>query len=551
MPTSSPSSAPSCVWSGTPHGPAAHLRAEGIHATTSGSPLLAGVDLTLSPGTRLAIVGENGRGKTTLLHILAGVRPPDRGTVRCLGSSALVKQDMPTQADPTVGDLIAEATASSTAALHALDRAAEAIATGDDASDEYARALEAATALDAWDAERRVDVALAGLDACSDRGRLLTTLSVGQRYRVRLAVALGSTPDFLFLDEPTNHLDAAALAFLTQRLRDHPGGLALVSHDRALLRDVATTFLDLDPTRDGLPRTYGGGYEGWTEGRRRERAQWELDHRTQVAEHAELTRAAAEARSRLQSGWRPDKGTGKHQRATRAGGVVQAFNRRVEDLQRHEITVPEPPLTHIWPPMGTRRGEPLLTASTLAVDGRLHTAVPLTVTGGDRLVVTGPNGAGKSTLLAVLTGRLGPTVGHVHVRRGATISFLSQEVPAWSGDLLGREAYEVHLGTIGRRGQAPPLTSFGLLDAEAARTPVDRMSQGQQRRLHLAMCLAERPDLLLLDEPTNHLSSSVVDELTDEMRSASCAVVLATHDRQMLADLHDWPHLALTPKDPA
>lgn len=77
------------------------------------------------------------------------------------------------------------------------------------------------------------------------------------------------------------------------------------------------------------------------------------------------------------------------------------------------------------------------------------------------------------------------------------------------------------------------------------------MSQGQQRRLHLAMCLAERPDLLLLDEPTNHLSSSVVDELTDEMRSASCAVVLATHDRQMLADLHDWPHLALTPKDPA
>ena len=88
--------------------------------------------------------------------------------------------------------------------------------------------------------------------------------------------------------------------------------------------------------------------------------------------------------------------------------------------------------------MGTRRGEPLLTASTLAVDGRLHTAVPLTVTGGDRLVVTGPNGAGKSTLLAVLAGRLGPTVGHVHVRRGATISFLSQEVPAWSGDLLGR-----------------------------------------------------------------------------------------------------------------
>lgn len=544
-------SAQSCVWTGTSAGSTAHLRAEEIRVAPGGEPLLSGVDITVLRGDRLAIVGENGRGKTTLLHILAGVREPDSGDVKRLGSLALVKQDMATNDDRTVGDLIAEATAPATAALSALDTAAEAMTRGEDVSDVYARALERATALDAWDAERRVDIALAGLDACSDRGRPLSTLSVGQRYRVRLAVALGSAPDMLLLDEPTNHLDAAGLSFLTQRLLDHAGVLVLVSHDRALLRDVATSFLDLDPTRDGRPRLYAGGYEGWVEGRRRERARWEQDHAAQLAHHEELENAAAEARSRLQTGWRPDKGTGKHQRATRAAGVVQALNRRVDDLERHEITVPQPPLRHMWPPSDTRRGEPILHATGLLVEGRLFTPVSVSIDGGDRLLVTGPNGAGKSTLLSVLAGRLAPSSGHVRAGQQSRIAILSQEAPAWHDDHLGHQAYEEHLARIGRRGHAPTLSSFGLLDAQAARTPVNRMSQGQQRRLHLAMCLAEQPDLLLLDEPTNHLSASLVEDLTAELRRTACAVVIATHDRQMLADLTDWPHLALTPKDPS
>ena len=125
-----------------------------------------------------------------------------------------------------------------------------------------------------------------------------------------LAQALFSDPDVLLLDEPTNHLDAAGLSFLTERLRDHPGGLALVSHDRALLHDVATSFLDLDPTRDGLPRTYSGGYQGWIEGRRRERVAWEQDHAAQVARHQELTRAAAD-------GPGPGSGGGVHATSAR------------------------------------------------------------------------------------------------------------------------------------------------------------------------------------------------------------------------------------------
>ena len=542
----------SCVWIGTPQGSAAHIRAESLHVTLGDRPVLSGADVTVSAGSRLAIVGDNGRGKTTLLHVLAGILKPDSGVVTQVGSLVLVKQDMATEDDRTVGDLIAEATAPSRAALQALDVASAALATGEDAADAYSAALEAARLLDAWDAERRVDIALAGLNACSDRARVLSTLSVGQRYRVRLAVALGSTPDLLLLDEPTHHLDAAGLSFLTERLRDHPGGLALVSHDRALLHDVATSFLDLDPTRDGLPRTYSGGYQGWIEGRRRERVAWEQDHAAQVAQHAELKRAAAEARSRLsQGGWRPDKGTGKHQRATRAAGVVQAFNRRVEDLERHEIDVPQPPLRLAWPVSSARPGQSVVNASKAAVDGRLVTPVSVDVSGGDRLVVTGPNGAGKSTLLAVLGQRLVPTSGYVRVNPSARIALLSQEVPDWDHVSPAHVAYETFLANHGCRSHAPSLGSLGLLEPSATRAPVGRLSQGQQRRLHLAMCLALDPDLLLLDEPTNHLSSSLVDDITTELLQTSCAVIVATHDRQMLKDLADWPHLHLDPKDPS
>ncbi|WP_261376691.1 ATP-binding cassette domain-containing protein, partial [Nocardioides sp. J9] len=386
---------PSSLIAGTPTdvaadlsaGAAAHLRAEGVTVARGGRTVLSGVDVTVGAGSRLAVVGENGRGKTTLLHVLAGDLPPDRGTVSRAGTLALVEQTLDVADDRTVGDLVRDAVGDALDALDRLDAATEALAAGEpDAEDAYARALEAATRLDAWDAERRVDVALAGLGACTDRGRRLSTLSVGQRYRVRLAVVLASGVDLLLLDEPTNHLDAAALDFLARRLREHPGGVAVVSHDRALLREVTTTFLDLDPSRDGRPRVHAGGYDGWVTGRRRERERWEQEHAEQVAEHAALERAADEARGRLRTGWRPDKGTGKHQRATRAGGVVRALNRRVGELDEHRVTVPEPPRALSFPALRVRRGRPLLDARGVAVAGRLRGHLDLSLAGGDRLV---------------------------------------------------------------------------------------------------------------------------------------------------------------------
>ncbi|MFD5317732.1 ABC-F family ATP-binding cassette domain-containing protein [Streptomyces sp. NPDC127098] len=541
----SPTSTPDAVGS-------AHVHAEGVTVTRGGRRVLNDVTVTVSPRARIAVVGENGRGKTTLLHVLAGLVTPDAGTVRQAGTIGLARQELSARDGATVGALTAEALAASLAALAALDEATLAMARGDDptADDRYATALDAATRLDAWDAERRVDVALEALGACPDRDRPLSTLSVGQRYRVRLACLLGARHDVLLLDEPTNHLDAGGLDFLTRRLREHDGGLAVVSHDRALLRDAADRFLDLDPTRDGIPRRYAGGYDAWQDARRRERERWEQDHEEQQAEHRRLKDEVSKARDRLSTGWRPDKGTGKHQRQSRAPGVVQALKRQQDALAAHRIDVPKPPPALRWPDLGVRPGAPQLRAHGVAVAGRLAGPVDLALDGGDRLLVTGPNGAGKSTLLAVLAGALRPTSGRVVTAKGARVVLLGQETAEPDPGLTAREAHARHVGRLVARGvltdaDVVPLGALGLLDSEAARTPVGRMSQGQRRRLDLALALAGRPGLVLLDEPTNHLSSALVDELTEALRTTSAAVVVATHDRQLLRDLADWPRLVL------
>ncbi|WP_231509689.1 ABC-F family ATP-binding cassette domain-containing protein [Streptosporangium roseum] len=532
-------------------GDSAHVRATSLTVTRGSRRVLNDVSITVSARSRVAVVGENGRGKTTLLHVLAGLITPDEGAVHRAGTIGLARQELSARDGETVATLTSEALAASLAALGALEEATRAMAGGDPtADDRYAAALDAATRLDAWAAERRIDVALEALGACTDRDRPLVMLSVGQRYRVRLACLLGARHDVLLLDEPTNHLDAGGLDFLTRRLREHDGGLAVVSHDRALLRDVADQFLDLDPTRDGKPRLYAGGYDAWQDARRRERERWEQDHEQQQAEHRRLQEAVSKARDRLSTGWRPDKGTGKHQRQSRAPGVVQALNRRQEALQAHRIDVPEPPPALRWPNLGIRPGAPQVRAHGVAVDGRLAGPVDLTLDGGDRLLVTGPNGAGKSTLLAVLAGSLEPTDGHVRTAKGARIARVTQETAEQDPGLTAREVYARHVGRLVARealrdADAVPLGALGLLDSDAMRTPVGRMSQGQQRRLDLALALAGRPGLILLDEPTNHLSSALVDELTDAIRDTSAAVVVATHDRQLLRDLADWPVLEI------
>ncbi|GAA3469459.1 ABC-F family ATP-binding cassette domain-containing protein [Nonomuraea roseola] len=528
----------------------AHLNATDLHLSRGGQPVLTGVDLTVSPGDRLGVVGENGRGKTTLLQVLAGTLAPDSGSVHRAGTLGVADQEMPIDGDRTVGELIDLELAQVRAVLAAFESATLALVEERPGAEQaYADALAAAESIGAWDADRRVDISLAALGAVDDRTRPLAELSVGQRYRIRLACLLGAGHDLLLLDEPTNHLDAGGLDHLTARLREHQGGVVLVSHDRALLADIVTAVLDLDPTSDGRPRTYGGGYAGYREGHRAERERWESEYRDQQSERQRLAQDLSTAQNRLSTGWRPEKGTGKHTRATRAPALVRAVHRRQEELQAHVLDVPKPPLRFQMPRLDAPQGATLLRADEVMVHGRIPSPRSVLLRAGDRLAVTGPNGCGKSSLLAVLAGTLAPDSGTVQRKRGARVGVLAQESPPPSR----RRAFEVYDAAMGRlvssgeleEAERLGLTQLGLLPSGAAHRPVSELSVGQQRRLDLAVLLGARPHLLLLDEPTNHLSMALVEELTQALAMTGAAVVLATHDRQLLRDTATWPRLHL------
>ncbi|WP_232324029.1 ATP-binding cassette domain-containing protein [Catenuloplanes japonicus] len=511
------------------------MTATDLHLTRGDLKVLHGVGMTVTPGSRWGIVGENGRGKSTLLHVLAGTLAPDSGTVRRAGTLGLAEQELRTAGNATVGDVIDAELAEVRSALRTLDAAGEALATGlDGAEDAYAAALHAAEAREAWDADHRVEAALAALGAEQDRQRPLAALSVGARYRVRLACLLGAGHDFLLLDEPTNHLDEAGLIFLTSRLRATRSGVVLVSHDRALLADVATSIIDLDPTRDDLPRVYGDGYAGYVAGRAAEQDRWAEDYEKQQAEHLRLEASLAGAQDRLIDAWRPDKGVNKHKRATRASSTVRTFHRRQDELAAHAVTMPEPPL-RFTPPALPRNGEIVLSEVTL--DGRLPHPVSLVIGPSARLHVDGRNGAGKSTLLAIVAGRLRPTSGHRRTAGKLRIGYLAQESPA-PAEATARQVYRA-------AGASIPLEALGLLEPRELDRPVRHLSTGRRRRLDLAVLLATRPHVLVLDEPTNHLSIPLVDDLTQALGGTQAAVILATHDRTLRKDVADWPHLTL------
>ena len=529
----------------------AQLTLADVSLMRGATPVLNHVDLTVTAQSRIAIVGENGRGKSTLLYVLAGVLSPDSGSVQRTGTLGLAEQEMTATDSRTVGQAVAEAMAVPRAAVLALDAAASALADDrEGAAEEYAAALEFAGAIQAWDAERRVQIALEALDAETDMTRLLADLSVGQRYRVRLACLLGSEDDFLLLDEPTNHLDRSGLEFLTAQLRARSGGVIIVSHDRALLSDIAETIIDLDPAPDNRPRIYGSGYAGYQEGRLSERERWEQDYERQQAEHTRLQESLSAAQNRLISGWRPEKGTNKHGRATRAGGHVQNVHRRREALEAHPVTVPEPPQLFRFPDLPTRTGAALLSVDNVSVAGRLVTSVSFTLSHRGRLVVTGPNGAGKSTLLRVVSGELVQDTGTIQRPGSTRIGFLHQE-SALPLDRRASEVYAAHIGALVSAGvllqsEVVSLSQLGLLRPRETGKRVGELSMGQQRRLDLALVLSKRPHLLLLDEPTNHLSFTLVDELTIALGATQAAVVLSSHDRQLLRDVASWPQLQLT-----
>lgn len=540
------------------------LVADAVNFGYPGRPVLDALDLAVAPGDRIGLVGENGAGKSTLLGVLAGRLVPQAGEVRCHGTLAVVEQDLAVGPDDTVGTLV-DATAAATrtaaadlqAAIDAFDHEAGDVTALSTAIARYEQ-------LAAWDVDRRVDEGLSRLGAPRDRDRRLAELSVGERYRVRLACRLAERADLLLLDEPTNHLDAGGVDHLTATLRAWTGGLVIVTHDRRLLDDVMTAILDLDPSMDGRPVLYGAArYADYRFARDQMLRRWRARYRGERKRAQQLAQRLDASYEGLSDEWRPPKGSQKHRRGTRARQHVKAADRLIERLEAQAVDVPVPPPALRFPDLPSvppgYAGGPLLEVRAPRVDGRLDLPgrrVDLLPAG--RLLVTGANGAGKSTLLAALTGRVGLDRGSRTLAPGTRLGVLAQEGPAAhpatpqgappsAFDAYARHALDLLDAGALDPAALVPVAALGLLTEEDLDRPLRELSVGQRRRFDLACALLAAPHVLVLDEPTNHLSVGLVDELTDALRATSAAVVVATHDRQLRADLADWPHLDLTP----
>ncbi|MFF9510005.1 ribosomal protection-like ABC-F family protein [Streptomyces sp. NPDC014724] len=527
------------------------ITALAVSKSFDGRLVLDSVTCSLAAGERTGIVGENGSGKTTLLRLLAGRERPDQGevVVQAAGGIGYLAQDERLAPQATVQQVIDRALSDLRAVEQRMRRLEAAMADGDESGmAEYGELMTVFELRGGYDADARVERALHGLGlGLVGRERTVGSLSGGEQVRLRLAAVLAAAPEVLLLDEPTNHLDEAALSWLENQLRTRRGSTVAVSHDRVFLERVATSLLEVDADRRRVVR-YGNGYTGYLAEKAAARQRWVQAHDQWRADVDRLREAAATTARQVAHG-RPMK-DGNKMAYDRAGGRVQqslaSRVRNAEERLRRLLADPVPPPPEplrFTPVLRARRLQGVvLDAADIAVTDRLD-RTDLTITAGERLLITGPNGAGKSTLLRVLAGEVAPDSGSV--RRRGRVGYLPQEPRPGKPDETVLAAF-----ARGRAGEAAGYTdrllSLGLFDRYQLTVPVGRLSTGQRQRLALARLLSEPSDLLLLDEPTNHLSPALVEELETALTGYNGAVVIVSHDRRLR---RRWrgAHLAVQP----
>ena len=544
-------------------GSATQLTANGVNYDYEGTPVLRNVNMTLSAGDVLGLVGDNGAGKSTLLWLLSGRRKPTNGKVTHVGTRVLGSQELEAPFDSTGRLLVDEALGPSKRRLQALEDAAEAMAAATDAEaaeaaeTEYSKHFSDVMAHDDWNAEHHAEVVLdyLGLTGDGPEGPLLeqrsAEMSGGQRARLGLALTLIRKPEILLLDEPTNHLDDRGRQLVIDTINNHPGVVVVATHDRDFLDAVCTIIGDLVPGREGIGM-FRGNYTDYDKHRRHERQLWEHQWRTEQHEKARLEKTietvqegAGPVRAKRDNekmGYDHSAGRADRQVARR----IRSARQRLEQLEEDGVGKPpallgfDAPLTK---PLSTKRA-PAGSEEDFHVKMR-GVVVPdrifvgsLTIRPGDTLVVTGPNGAGKSTLLKVILGQIPTASGELRLSPETRVEMLAQEQDWEDPTLSPAEMYDL------TPSPTVTLNDLGLLTARDTKRPVGDLSVGQQRRVALALIVADPPDILLLDEPTNHLSVDLIEEVQDAISAAEGTVIVVTHDRRMV-DFLEARHLVV------
>ena len=494
------------------------IRFSSLGIARAGRPLFSGASLIINPGERLALIGANGSGKSSLLALLRGELSPEQGDVEMPRLRiAWLAQHAP-HAEISPVRFVMNADAALVAAETAIAEA-EARQQGEQLGEAYARWVDAGGP----SAEGRAAELLDGLGfGAAQLSRTVDELSGGWRMRLNLACVLMAPSDLMLLDEPTNHLDLDAVLWLERQLQRHPAIQLIVSHDRDFLDRVATASLVIE---DGQLNRYPGGYSASENIRAERAAQRERARREQQARIEHLNSYIARFRAK----------------ATKA----RQAQSRLKALERMEKIAPLRAARGIdfafaQPPEGP---DPLIRAEALSCGYQpaqpVVTVPELVIRKGARIGILGRNGAGKSTLIRTLVGELAPLAGELTRAPTLDTGYLAQEqIEALRDDesplqhlsrLAPQEREQVLRGWLGR---------FGFSGDDALR-PTGPMSGGEKTRLCLALLAWEKPGFLVLDEPTNHLDANTQDALADALAEFEGPLLLVSHDRYLLRSTVD------------
>ena len=486
-----------------------------------GPPLLDRASFSIDPGERVALLGRNGTGKSTLMKLLDGEIEPDSGEViRQSGlTSARLAQDIPPAITGTVFDVVAGGLGDAGQLLVRYHDASHRVAAGGADADlrELDRLHQALDNANAWQLRVRVETVLShlGLDPEQSFG----TASGGRKRQTLLARALVTQPDLLLLDEPTNHFDVEAIEWLEDHLIGSGSTLLFVTHDRAFLRRVATRIVELDR---GRLTDWGADYDNYLE---RKDASLVTETRERALFDKKLAKEEAWIRQGVQA------------RRTRNEGRVRALIalRQQRGDRRERVGAASMVIDE-----AARSGRLVAEVrdASLSLGGRtLIRNLSTIVTRGDRIGIIGPNGSGKTTLLRLLLGELAPDTGTVRHGTNLEITYFDQlreqldpEQTIFESIAGGAD----HIDIGGSRRHVHGYLKDFLFPADRARTPVKALSGGERNRLLLARLFTRSMNVLALDEPTNDLDIETLDLLENVLLDFKGTLLLVSHDREFL-----------------
>ena len=478
--------------------------------------VLDNIHLSFYPDAKIGVLGVNGSGKSTLLRIMAGIDTEFAGEGWVAEGARVGYLEQEPQLDPkkTVRENVMEGVAAKKAVL---DRYNEIAANySDETADEMAKLQDKIDSQNLWDLDSQVDLAMDALRCPADDAEV-TKLSGGERRRVALCKLLLDQPDLLLLDEPTNHLDAESVNWLEGHLRNYPGAILIVTHDRYFLDNVTGWILELDHGR-GIP--YEGNYTAWLHQKQK---RMEQEGREDESRRRTLERESEWISSSPKA--RQAKSKARYERYEE---LLKIANARQNTVAQITIPVAERLGQHVVDFDHLKKGY----GDNLLIDDLTFNLPPGGIVG-----VIGPNGAGKTTLFRMITGQEKPDAGTIKIGASVQLGYVDQsrdtldgKKNVWEEISNGQDVILVGKKEMNSRAY---VSLFNFKGADQQKK-VGTLSGGERNRVHLAKMLRTGANLLLLDEPTNDLDVDTLRALEEALEDfAGCAVIIS-HDRWFL-----------------